>query len=88
MVPHPPKAFWGGSLWETFPDNPGPVFGGRPGIWGTPQGLRLGFQLALSRMPTYCVVPERGVCHVFLRCEAQCGPAAWGTLTAGPVHSA
>ena len=88
VVPHPQNVFWGGGQWETFSDNPRPVFGGRPGMGGTSKDLRLGFQLALGRIATYFAVPERGVYQIFLRCEAQCGPGAWGTLTAGPVHSA
>ena len=61
------------------------MFGGPPGMGGTPQDLRLGVQLALGSMVTYFAAPERGVYQIFLRCEAQCGPGAWGTLTAGPV---
>ena len=85
VVPRPPKAGWAGGQWETFPDKPRPVFGGRPGMGGTPQDLRLGFQLALGGMLTYRVAPGRFFRPGFLQCEARCGPAAWGTLTAGPV---
>ena len=84
----PQKLSGAGGKWATCPDNPKPVFGGPPGMGGTPQDLRLGVQLALGSMVAYCVAPESGVCQVFLQREAQCGPAAWGTLTAGPVHSA
>ena len=53
----PQKLSGAGGKWATCPDNPKPVFGGPPGMGGTPQDLRLGVQLALGSMVTYCVAP-------------------------------